>query len=342
MCLRTQADSPCLAPRSRTGLQELPRAPKSPLASVDACDHDRTPVREGAASELIIRSCGPALSGKRLLAENAPFPLRNAFQNVSRKRSLSHAGEHVDDMLRAVDSDSSASPFLPAEDPDDSGRRHLRACGGCEDTAPSPAPGRSGSVPRPSAAPQEHYDAPFQGGLALAAPPDPANRFKKQNLSGRSSRVTQVAALAPLSPVAVASVQRADDAPAAPAAVVAPATSLDVLCFPALLSCLRNRDLRHLCLTTPVVHNKSPYLPASRVRLIAVPPWPEKRYKRRTPLGYSSRATPVADSDSTPTATLSRDVGVASTNFGHNFLPGPQLVSEPDDLVVLRTGGQRI
>ena len=85
------------------GLQELPRAPKSPLASVDACDHDRTPVRASAASELIIRSCGPARSGTRLLAENVPFPLRNAFQNVSRKRSLSRTGELVDDVTREVD-----------------------------------------------------------------------------------------------------------------------------------------------------------------------------------------------------------------------------------------------
>ena len=167
------------------------------------------------------------------------------------------------------------------------------------------------------AAPEEHYDAPFQGYLALAAPPD----LLTGNLLGRSSRVTQVAALAPPSPVAVASVQRADDAPAVPAAVVAPATSPDVLCLPALLSCLRNRDLRHLCLTTPVVHNKSPYLPASRVRLIAVPPWPENRYKRRTPPGCSSRATPVADSESTPNTAVSREAGVASTTFGQNSLP---------------------
>jgi len=110
-----------------------------------------------------------------------------------------------------------------------------------------------------------------------------------------------------------------------------------VLCLPAPLSCLRNRDVR------PVVHNKSPYLSASRVRLTAVPLWPEKRYKQRTPPGCSSRATPVADSDSTPTTTFSREVGVASTNPGPTFLPDPQLVSKPDDdLIVLRTGGTRI
>ena len=67
--------------------------------------------------------------------------------------------------------------------------------------------------------------------------------------------VTQVAGPAPLSPFAIVPVQRADDAPAVPAAVVAPATSLDVLCFPALFWCFRNRDLRRLRLTTQVVYH---------------------------------------------------------------------------------------
>ena len=48
--------------------------------------------------------------------------------------------------------------------------------------------------------------------------------------------MTQVAGRAPLNSGAVVPVLHADDAPTVPAAVVAPATSLDVLCFPALLS----------------------------------------------------------------------------------------------------------
>ena len=74
-----------------------------------------------------------------------------------------------------------------------------------------------------------------------------------------------VVGLAPLSPVAAVPELHADDVLAVHAAVVVPAAFPNVLCLPALLSCLRNTDLRHLRLTTPVVHRTGSGTAASEV-----------------------------------------------------------------------------
>ena len=67
--------------------------------------------------------------------------------------------------------------------------------------------------------------------------------------------VIPVVGPAPLSPVAVVPELRADDVLAVLAAVVVPAAFPNVLCLPAHLSCLRNTDVRHFHIATPVVYH---------------------------------------------------------------------------------------
>ena len=67
--------------------------------------------------------------------------------------------------------------------------------------------------------------------------------------------VTPVVGSAPLNLVAAVPELHAGDVLAVHAAVVVPPAFPNVLCLPALLSCLRNMDLRHIRLTTPVVYH---------------------------------------------------------------------------------------